>query len=88
MFIYLFIYLFIQRTPCKYGPVGTAPPPASGPCSQVGHRRTSRLPLDCQPVHAPNPTRLGHSSRCGSPFPHSMKRPGVRTPRLVGHHDL
>ena len=40
--VYLFIYLSTQRTPCKYGPVGTAPPPASGPCS----------PMSCSLDHA------------------------------------
>ena len=42
LFIYLFIYLSTQRTPFKYGPVGTAPPPASGPCS----------PMSCSLDHA------------------------------------
>ena len=42
LFIYLFIYLSTQRTPCKYGPVGTASPPASGPCS----------PMSCSLDHA------------------------------------
>ena len=40
--VYLFIYLSTQRTPCKYGPVGTAPPLASGPCS----------PMSCSLDHA------------------------------------
>ena len=40
--VYLFIYLSTQKTPCKYGPVGTAPPPASGPCS----------PMSCSLDHA------------------------------------